>query len=186
LLKKADLNINLQSLDGFAVGLGPGSFTGLRVGLGAVKALAYANNKPVAGISSLDLIAHNVKQVNTAKNICVITDARRSMVYAGFYVRSAKGMRRKGKYVLTGIQDVLDKTQKDCIILGDGVAVFRDEILERIKQGAPLKIEEDHKFWYPKASSIVPLALPLFKEGKTTPVEKLLPQYMYPETCQIR
>jgi len=71
----SDSKIELDQLDGFAVGLGPGSFTSLRIGLSTVKALAFATQKPVVGIPSLDIIAQGCSSGGT---ICVVVDAKRS------------------------------------------------------------------------------------------------------------
>src|SRR3989338_3422719 len=90
ILKKAGLT--LAKLDGFAVGLGPGSFTSLRVGLSTVKGLAYALKKPVVGIPSLDVLALNVKEDG---QICVVCDAKRNMVYACLYQKKGKELKRK-------------------------------------------------------------------------------------------
>ncbi len=76
--------ISFKKLDAFAVGIGPGSFTSLRVGLATVKAFAMATGKPVVGISSLDVIAQGTA-VTPCDEICVLSDARRGMVYAAIY-----------------------------------------------------------------------------------------------------
>src|SRR5512145_3217838 len=70
-------------LDGFAVTIGPGSFTGIRVGLAFIKGLAFATGKPVVGLSSLALLAMNAQ--NSRLPVCPLFDARKSEVYAGLY-----------------------------------------------------------------------------------------------------
>ncbi len=80
LLLSAGLDLN--KLDAFAIGLGPGSFTSLRVGLSTVKAFAFALNKPVVGICTLDTIAEGVKDAD-CDEVCVIVDARRNTATPG-------------------------------------------------------------------------------------------------------
>lgn len=75
--KKAECS--LVDIKGFAVGLGPGSFTSRRVGLSTIKAFGMATGKPVAGVSSLDVIAEGVKSLGPDQ-ICVACDAKRNMV----------------------------------------------------------------------------------------------------------
>src|SRR5512142_2291842 len=81
LLKSARLT--LSDIDGFAVTVGPGSFTGLRIGLAAVKGLAYGTRKPVAGVSTLDVLADNLPYCKY--QVCPVLDARKKMVYAAIY-----------------------------------------------------------------------------------------------------
>lgn len=76
----------VRELDGFAVGLGPGSFTGLRIGLATFKGFAYANRRPIAGVSSLASMALAAGAEAPAGTLLVpLLDARRGEVYAGFY-----------------------------------------------------------------------------------------------------
>ena len=88
LLEHAGLAV--ADLDGFVVGLGPGSYTGLRIGLTAVKTLAYAVSKPLVGIDSLEIIAWNAPA--DAREVSVIADAQRGDVYAADFAREAAGM----------------------------------------------------------------------------------------------
>ena len=69
-----------EDIDYFACGIGPGSFTGMRVGVATVKGLAWGLKKPIAGIPTLDILAQNVRADNNTHIIPVI-DAKRSMVY---------------------------------------------------------------------------------------------------------
>jgi tRNA threonylcarbamoyladenosine biosynthesis protein TsaB len=78
-----------SSLDGFIVGLGPGSYTGLRIGLTAAKTLAYALGKPLAGFDSLEAVARNAPE--DALRVSVIADAQRGDLYAADFTREAPG-----------------------------------------------------------------------------------------------
>jgi tRNA threonylcarbamoyladenosine biosynthesis protein TsaB len=88
LLDRAGLAV--ADLEGFAVGLGPGSYTGLRIGLTAVKTLAYAIGKPLVGLDSLEIIARNAP--SDALEVSAIADAQRGDVYAADFARNAPGM----------------------------------------------------------------------------------------------
>ena len=189
ILKKAE--ITLADLDGFVIGLGPGGFTGLRVGLATIKGLAFAVNKPVVGISSLDVLAMNVKE---GGKICSICDARRNMVYAGFYEKLkshlVKGdlggcqLLQKGKYQLTDIQTVLKQIDGETILIGDGIKVFSEEI-QKSKQSKFITLA-DENLWLPQARHLLELGLKRFEEKKFDDINTLGPLYLYPDDCQVR
>ncbi|WP_422927299.1 tRNA (adenosine(37)-N6)-threonylcarbamoyltransferase complex dimerization subunit type 1 TsaB [Singulisphaera sp. PoT] len=82
----SEAGLALADLDGFAVGLGPGSYTGLRIGLTAVKTLAYVTGKPVVGLNSLEVIAQNAP--GEALSVSVVADAQRGDLYTLDLARS--------------------------------------------------------------------------------------------------
>jgi len=179
MLKKVQMT--LADLDGFAVGLGPGGFTGLRVGLSTIKGLAFAANKSVVGMSSLDVLAMNVKAEG---EICTICDARRNMVYAGFYEKKNNVLKKKGKSLLTDIQTVLKQIDKETIFIGDGIKVF-EEKLQKSKKASLITFAEE-KLWFPQAQCLALLVLERFEKKKFDDINKLVPLYLYPEDCQVR
>ena len=130
ILKKSGLA--LKDLDGFAVGLGPGSFTSLRVGLSTVKGLSFVTGKPIVGISSLDVLAMNAP-VEAGASICVIGDARRNLVYSCVYRRTEKGLERVNEYSLTGMEEVLKKIKEPTFFSGDGIPLYREIIREHLR-----------------------------------------------------
>ena len=87
----ARAGISVRDLDGVLIGLGPGSYTGVRIGLTAAKTLAYATSKPLIGFDSLGLIARNVP--DDALHVSVIADAQRGDVYTASFTRDAPGSR---------------------------------------------------------------------------------------------
>ncbi len=178
LLKKAQMT--LADLDGFVIGLGPGGFTGLRVGLSTIKGLAFATNKPVVGISSLDVLAMNVKENGM---VCAICDARRNMIYAGFYEKK-NILKKMGKYLLTDIQTVLNQIDTKTILIGDGIKVFKEEIQKSKKLKLIVLAKEN--LWLPQARHLLELALVRFEKKKFDDINKLGPVYLYPDDCQVR
>ncbi len=203
--------LNLQKIDAFAVGLGPGSFTSLRVGLSTVKAFAMATGKRVVGINSLDIIASGVIR-EKADEICVIVDARRRKVYAAiFQVRAqhAVPVQRKIDYLLTTIDDVLDRVHGATLFVGDGVGLYKNYIEKAYKSVVPECINRGprtsrcptkafghdssgchpifalEKFWYPHAQELAKLAFQrLENKGQDDPAA-IVPVYLYPADCQI-
>lgn len=184
ILKKSGMT--LKALDGFAIGLGPGSFTSLRVGVATVKGFVFALNKPVVGISSLDVIAQGCP---IGKDIVVISDAKRNMVYSAFFKKDEKGLLQRGEYSLGSVLDVLGQLEADSIIVGDGLNVFWMEVQAYIqkkfkRQQKPQLYPE--KYWYPQAKNLMSLALKKFNTKKMKSLDELLPIYLYPSDCQVR
>ena len=173
--------ITLSKLDGFAVGLGPGSFTGLRVGLSTIKGLAFATNKPVVGISSLDVLAMNIKEDHA--QICTLCDAKRNLVYACLYEKKGSILKRKSSYVLENIDAILKKIKGEVIFIGDGVKLFRKDI-QKATSISPIFI--DGELALPWARCLAPLALEKFQKGQKDDIAQLVPLYLYPAHCQVR
>ncbi len=126
-LKKAELEI--KDIDVFAVAVGPGSFTGLRIGISAVKALAHAFGKKVCGVSTLKALSKNIPFCD--KLIVPIMDARRQEVYTAIYDGDNEILEPSAMPV-SSLLDILKEKGRDTVFLGDGVPVFRDTIKEAL------------------------------------------------------
>jgi tRNA threonylcarbamoyladenosine biosynthesis protein TsaB len=103
LLRRAGLG--LADLDGIAVGLGPGSYTGLRIGLTAAKTLAYALRKPVVGLDSLEILARGAP--SACLSVAAVADAQRGDVFAAEFRRDAPGapLLRVGPTRIQSVED---------------------------------------------------------------------------------
>lgn len=88
----AEAGCGVGQLDAIACGIGPGSFAGLRIGLGVVKGLALARDLPVVGVSSLAMLAQRALRLGGAVQVASIIDARMHEVYFGAYRRDAAGL----------------------------------------------------------------------------------------------
>jgi tRNA threonylcarbamoyladenosine biosynthesis protein TsaB len=175
-------------IDYYAAGLGPGSFTALRIGHAALKAIAWHSRRPVVGIPTLDILANHPRIPNGL--IVQIIDAKRSLLYCSFYSKTSKGIRKlSGDQLLSfdGFMSVMKKKcsgikEKDIIIGGDGLAVFGD----KIKPIYPQAIFLEKEFWYPQPQTVIALAQRQIEAGKTTDAFRLEPIYLYPLDCQVR
>lgn len=175
------LDWQLEDIDYFACGLGPGSFTGVRIGLAAIKGFAFALNKPVVGISTLDIIARNAKESDAAY-IMPIIDARRNLLYCSLYKKEKGGLRRIRPYLLLSEKEFLREAKPKSIILGDAAALYKEKILKNIK-GAAISSRD---YWYPQARHLIALALERIKKEKFDNPFKVKPIYLYPKECQIK
>lgn len=170
-------------IDYFACGLGPGSFTGVRIGLSAIKGLGFALKKPLVGISSLDILARNAGLADkTEASVVVALDAKRNLIYSSVYKYKGDTLERTAPYALVTLDEFFKKIKPRSIILGDALALYKDQILKNTK-GARI-LEKD--YWYPCGRNIVNLALERIKKKKIDDVFDIKPIYLYPKECQIK
>lgn len=170
-LRKARLK--LADLDGIAVGVGPGSFTGLRIGVATVKGLAYVTGVPVAAVPTFDAIARNAGKA--AGTVCVVLDARKGKVYGAFYEPDGRGgMKRLSPYLLVPLEELLKIGKKY------GNLYFIGDYAARIPGAAVAAAD-----WHPRAGAIAALGLEALAKKKTVSPEKLEPMYIYSRECDI-
>ena len=104
----------MEDLDRWAISLGPGSFTGLRIGVSTVKGLAIPNRKPVTGVSTLDVLASQTSP--TPFLICPILDARKGEVYTAFYRYGEENfLKRQPAYQAITPEDLIKKINEKTI-----------------------------------------------------------------------
>ncbi len=178
--------LSLQKVDCLAIGLGPGSFTGLRVGLATVKGIAFGLNKGVVGVPTLDILAANIKETDAM--ICPVVDARRGLVYAGFYRYNKGKLKRLFPSQLCDIASVVQRCQGKTVFVGDAIALYRDEI-KKITQEQKIVLEPilaKKKDWYPKAEELIYLAEEKIQRKGFDNSECLNPLYFYSADCQVR
>lgn len=125
ILKKS--NIKLKDIELFACSVGPGSFTGIRIGVATIKAIAEVSKKEIASVTSLETLAQNINS-NDKKTIVSLIDARNNQVYAGIF---DENYNLKEDYIADDINIVIGKMKKyeDIICVGDG-AVLHKELLK--------------------------------------------------------
>jgi tRNA threonylcarbamoyladenosine biosynthesis protein TsaB len=148
-------DIALDEISVVAVDVGPGLFTGLRVGLATAKALAHALRVPVIGIASLDLVAFPVRY--TSRMIVTVLDARRGELYYAYYRQSPGGVQRVSDYLLGTPDDIVSEllavSHQDLLLVGDGALRYRDRFSD-------IRNVEFAEQWlaHPSAAPLVQLA----------------------------
>lgn len=114
-------------VDGFGVTIGPGSFTGLRIGLGVVKGLAFAHGRPAVGVSSLEALAHPFS--GWPGLVCPLLDARRGEVYYNRFGTGSAGFGPRAADAVGSVEEALAGLAEPCLFVGDGARLYRDRIL---------------------------------------------------------
>ncbi|MBI5143930.1 MAG: tRNA (adenosine(37)-N6)-threonylcarbamoyltransferase complex dimerization subunit type 1 TsaB, partial [Candidatus Omnitrophica bacterium] len=157
LLKKT--KTKLKDIDGFCVSIGPGSFTGLRIGVTVVKGLGYTLKKPIVAVPTLDAIAQNAK--GFCGIICPVLDAKKNKVYACLYRSDIKRIKRISKYLLLPMEGLMDRVKRlkgKIFFLGDMDGLTRKNI-----------------DWHPKAEVVAKLGMEAFKKKRFVNPEDLEP-----------
>ena len=131
---KEDADQGIDDLDGFVVSRGPGSFTGLRIGISMVKGLALATGKPVAGVSSLDGIAW--RMCHATLPVCVMLDARRGEVYCAVYQFENGSLISKGEEKALTPEGALALVGGKALFAGSGAVVHARLITRALGSGA--------------------------------------------------
>ncbi len=174
------LGWSIGDIDYFACGLGPGSFTGMRVGIAAIKGLSWALRKPVVGVPTLDVIARNVG--NDSGRIAVAIDAKRSLIYCGMYDKKNRTYKKITPYMLLSQEAFFKKVKSAKLILGDAAGVYKEIMAKHVK-GARI-LEKD--YWYPRPQQLLEIALEKIKAKKLNTAFDIEPIYLYPKECQIK
>lgn len=182
MLKNADLE--LSEMDGFAVTLGPGSFTGLRIGIATVQGFMEVTGKPAAGVITLDVLAENLAGWNGL--ISPVLDARKNEVYTALYRWEAGEMRRLTPHraISPGqLAEELKSRKEPVTFLGDGTITYRKILEEALGKEASFA-EGTRNFIRPSAAA--DLAMKKFLLGDVTPAQGLKPVYLRLSEAEIK
>lgn len=171
--------LEIDAIDAFGVSLGPGSFTGLRVGLATVKGLALATGRPVAGFSSLAMLAMNLP--HAALPVCPMLDARKNEVYTALY--------RCGRLPEALVEDCviapasfLERITEPTLFVGSGALRYRDLIVERLGDAALFAPAACHA---PRASAGAVIAADLYSRNRLITAGELVPVYIRPSEAEL-
>lgn len=172
-----DLGRTIQDIDGFAVGAGPGSWTGTRVGIVTAKVLAFAGGKPIVGVSSFDALVEGsgVQQ----GNVFVISDFGKERIFLGTYEVSSGGYNRVGDYQVVGIGELASHVHKGGTVIGKGV-VKHGDTLAGIAGVSVLP-----QAVFPAARHIAMIGLRTLSAGRGDDPSALTPIYVTPSQAEV-
>lgn len=174
--------IEISQIDAFACSIGPGSFTGLRLGAAAVKGLGQAMNKPLIAVPTLEALAYNIFPCKGL--VCPMLDAQRKMVYSSLYRIEDNKLIKLEDYRAIDIDRLINRLEEygeEIVILGDGVPIFG----QKLKDALPNVVEASSATLYPRASSVAALAEKLYKEGKALNYNELELYYIRKSQAEV-
>ncbi|MDH3356551.1 MAG: tRNA (adenosine(37)-N6)-threonylcarbamoyltransferase complex dimerization subunit type 1 TsaB [Desulfobacteraceae bacterium] len=172
--------INFSDLDGFAVTRGPGSFTGLRIGLSTIKGLAVASEKPVVGVSSLEALAFQVSYSRDL--ICPILDARKGEVYFSRYRFLNGHLKKQTKERVAPPDKAVDDLNESCLFVGNGALLYKEMILEKMGGLASIAPMIQNTI---RASTMAYLSMAKFEKNDTDDIEKIMPYYIRKSDAEL-
>ncbi|AEY64774.1 tRNA (adenosine(37)-N6)-threonylcarbamoyltransferase complex dimerization subunit type 1 TsaB [Clostridium sp. BNL1100] len=170
------VGLTVSDIDAFSASIGPGSFTGLRIGVTTVKAMAFAAEKPVISVHTLDALAYNIPFAENL--ICPMIDARNNQVFTAIYRFIGNKLERLTDYMgipVKELADVLRSMEGDTVFLGDACIMHRDYFVSEL--GNRVKIAPPGTA-LAKASSVAILAGKAYREGKLESCYDMVPFYL--------
>jgi len=177
-----ETGLSLEEIDGLAVSAGPGSFTGLRIGLSTVKGLALGAGKPVAAVSTLEALARSVPPCR--RLLCPILDARKKEVYAAFFRPDGNGeWSRQTEDLALPPGRLADRIGEPVLFVGNGIDPYR-QVLTAALGGRALFTSA--RFHFPRAEAVAELGLIRLAQGHRDPLETLEPRYVRPSEAETK
>ena len=168
-----DYGMTQESLDGIAVSIGPGSFTGLRIGLGLAKGLSLGLVKPLIGISTLDGMVYQVPHL--CQWACGMLIARKGEIYQGLYqwVKD-RWCPEKEPYAVTEDRIGLEVPKAPVIFIGEGAIHYKSLIRDRCQEA--IYLPDSHSLT--SGYHIAALGLEEIKHGRVSNIESIVPKYI--------
>ena len=170
----------LDDVQGFGVGLGPGSWTGIRIGVTVGKILAYSADKPVCGIPTLEALAYGAGNISAP--VCAIISAgTRDTIYAAFYRTENGAVTRAGEYYVGDIQGLAEKVKEPVVLIGAEIKLYRELMVQAL--GSPGMIIDAIEA-LPGGASVALLAAARLERGESDNTLALTPLYLKESTAK--
>lgn len=169
-----ETNVKIGDIDLFACDVGPGSFTGIRIGVSTVKAFLDVTAKKAVGVTSLEVLANNIQ---VGEIVCSLIDAKNQNVYCGFF-RQENGIYQPiGELTFENIENAIEiakSKNKKIIFVGNGSIAYKDMIESKMKNVAEIVCEEEKNKL--NARNIALLAY--YQQEKAVDSNHLVPMYL--------
>jgi tRNA threonylcarbamoyladenosine biosynthesis protein TsaB len=165
--------VSLFDIDAFAVTRGPGSFTGLRIGISTMKGLAFSTGKPIVGVSSLDVLAHQAGGKSAL--VCPMIDARRNEIYWCVYRRKGDALTRLGDEQVGPIDKLAGQIDDTCMFIGNAAPLHANQLARLVKHAIQWPAAFNNAI---RPAILAHLAWQRFQHGHVDDVETFVPVYI--------
>jgi len=173
-----EAGLDLKDIGGFGVGLGPGSWTGIRIGVTVGKMLAYGTGKPVKGISTLEVLASIAG--DSTKVICPVIDAGAGgTIYAAFYRRDSNGIHQVGDYYVSDPAGLAGLITEPAVLVATDAARYQNMMGQRLKSNA-IEARESAS----GGAAVALLAAARLEKGESDDTLALAPLYLKESTAK--
>ena len=175
------LNLKISDIDGFAISIGPGSFTGLRIGLATVKGLSFATGKPIAAVPTLDALAF--LSLYSKYPTVPILDAKKKEAYAAVYDTQDGNIKRLSPYFALTPENLVKKIPKEVIFMGPGVDIFKKDLEKLMGKKAHFT---DGETSLPSGVAVAKLGWRKLKKGDEEDLASLIPLYIRESEAELK
>ena len=177
--------LTISDIDCFALSIGPGSFTGLRIGLSTVKGLSYATGKPVVSVPTLEAFAYNFPY--SAYPVCTMLDARKKEVYAALFRWDGEGFIRVVAEIPVKIPELMERirvcTEDKVVFTGEGALLYQDRIIESMGERA---LFASHDARVPSPAHVALLGMKKAHKKEFSDITGLVPLYIRRSEAELK
>jgi tRNA threonylcarbamoyladenosine biosynthesis protein TsaB len=173
--------LNMDDIDVFSVTIGPGSFTGLRIGLSTVKGLSYSTGKPVVTVPTLKAFAWNFPFCEYP--VCLMLDARKEEVYAAVFRWEEDGFRQDVEDMSVRPEELLKRLPGTTLFAGEGALLYRDVISRVMKERAVMAPSVG---MVPSPANVAMLGLSKAARGEFTGAAAATPLYIRKSEAEVK
>jgi tRNA threonylcarbamoyladenosine biosynthesis protein TsaB len=175
------VGLKLADLDGFAVTRGPGSFTGLRIGISTIKGFSLALDRPMVGVSTLEALA--LQCGPTSRLICSMVDARKGEIFYGGYRLSNQGLAAVDDEQVLAPRELVRKIVPPCVAIGNGAILYHDLLVETFGSGIESGPPGHHIL---RASSVAELGYRRLRSGDHDEAAAFVPTYIRKSDAELK
>jgi tRNA threonylcarbamoyladenosine biosynthesis protein TsaB len=175
------VGMKIDDLDGLAISIGPGSFTGLRIGLSTVKGLCSGSKKPLAAIPSLDALASH--SLYCRCQVAPLLDAKKDQVYAAIYDTGDGELKRESEYMAVSVEDLVEKISKKTLFVGPGARLYQKELTGLLGEKACFALNDQST---PSGACIARMGMSKLARGETEDVANLEPLYIRMSEAELK
>lgn len=173
--------LSIDNIDVFAIAIGPGSFTGLRVGISTIKGLAFATGKPVTAVSTLEALAWNA--AFSRYPVCPVLDARKKEVYGALYRWAGNGFELQIPEGAYPIRSLSAQMEEPVLFLGEGAVLYRSDIEDVLGERAVFGTPE---MMAPSPAHVAQLGLRNALRGEFLDAAAIAPRYCRRSEAEVK